>query len=59
MAFLAGDRVMGDCVDLSLVVEGISLGEYLMFSNEISPKLWDKSKNPWLVLTILLPCAYS
>ncbi len=45
MSFLAGDRGMGDCVYLPLVVEGISLGEYLMFLNEIWPKLWDKSKN--------------
>ncbi len=44
VAFLAGDRGMGDCVELPLVVE-ISLGEYLMFSNEIWPKSWDKSKN--------------
>ncbi len=44
VAFLAEDRGMGDCVDLPLVVEGISLGEYLMFSNEIWPKLWNKSK---------------
>ena len=35
VAFLVGDRCMGDCVDLPLVVEGISLGKYLMFSNEI------------------------